>query len=125
EGAAGPNQVRESPMRRFPARLALAVAAGVLWTGSLVAQDNYQFSDPNVQDLFRYARMGVGGGAVSKLKALQLKGRSKVDTGGSLLDCSVHLRMLFTYSFLRVDTTKTDAKLAGFAGKTVLSAIRT
>jgi len=111
-------------MRRFPARLALAAAAGILWTGSLVAQNNYQFSDPNVEDLFRYARMGVGGGAVSKLKALQLKGRSKVDMGGSLLGCAVDIKILLPDYYLRVDATPTDAKLAGFAGKTVLSAIR-
>ena len=81
-------------MRRSMARLALAAAAGVLFAGSLFAQDNYQFSDPNVEDLFRYARMAAGGGAVSKLKALQLKGRSKVDMGGSLLDCTVDIKIL-------------------------------
>ena len=75
-------------MRRPLAGLTLATAAGLLLTGRLLAQNNYQFSDPNVEDLFRYARMAVGGGAVSKLKALQVKGRSKVDMGGSLLDCA-------------------------------------
>jgi hypothetical protein len=111
-------------MRRPMARLALALAAGVLWTGSLVAQDNYQFSDPNVQDLFRYARMAVGGGAVSKLKALHLKGRSKVEMGSALLACTVDIKILLPDYYLRVDSTRTDAKLAGYAGKTLLSAIR-
>jgi hypothetical protein len=104
--------------------LVWAGAAVLLLTGSPAAQDNYQFSDPNVGDLFRYARMSVGGGAVSKLKALELKGRSKVDMGGSLLDCTVDIKMLLPDYYLRVDSTKTDAKLAGFAGKTALNAIR-
>ncbi|HMB81409.1 MAG TPA: hypothetical protein VKI43_15125 [Vicinamibacterales bacterium] len=111
-------------MRRPTARIAVTAVGGLLLAASLFAQNNYQFSDPNVEDLFRYARMGAGGGAVSKLKALQLKGRSRVDMGGSLLDCSVDIKILLPDHYLRVDATKTDSKLAGYAGKTVLSAIR-
>lgn len=110
-------------MSRCPAA-AWAGVAGLLLTGTLFAQNNHQFSDPNVEDLFRYARMGAGGGAVSKLKALELKGRSKVDMGGSLLDCTVDIKVLLPDHYLRIDATPTDAKLAGYAGKTVLSAIR-
>jgi hypothetical protein len=110
-------------MRHRLAWCVSATAAGLLLTGSLVAQDNYQFSDPNVQDLFRYARMSVGG-AVSKLKALEFKGRSKVEMNGALIDCTVDIKILLPDHYLRVDTTPTDAKLAGYAGKTVLSAIR-
>jgi hypothetical protein len=99
-------------------------AVGLLLTASLFAQDNYRFSDPNVADLFRYARMAAGGGAVSKLKTLELKGRSKVDMGGSLLDCTVDIKVLLPGYYLRVDATTTDAKLAGYAGQTVLNAIR-
>ena len=61
-------------MRRRLAWLALVAALGWRLTAAPFAQDNYQFSDPNVENTFRYARMAVGGG-VSKLKALQLKGR--------------------------------------------------
>jgi hypothetical protein len=104
--------------------LAWAGAVVLLLTGSPAAQNNYQFSDPNVEDLFRYARMSVGGGAVPKLKALELKGRSKVDMGGSLLDCAVDIKILLPDYYLRIDATKTDAKLAGYAGTTVLNAIR-
>ena len=66
--------------------LALITAIWCTFAGVSFAQDNYQFSDPNVQDIFRYARMAVGGG-VAKVKALELKGKSKVDLNGSLVDC--------------------------------------
>jgi hypothetical protein len=112
-------------MRRSTGWFALVAAAGLLATGSLGAQDNYQFSDPNVENLFRYARMAAGGGAVSKLKALELKGRSRVDLGGALINCTVDIKILMPGYYLRTDATKTDEKLAGFAGKTILSAIRT
>ena len=105
-------------------RLTLAGAAALLFGGALVAQNNHQFSDPNVGDLFRYARMAAGGGLVSNLKTLELKGRSKVDTGGSLLDCAVDIKILLPDHYLRVDTTRTEAKLAGYASKSVLNAIR-
>src|SRR5258707_936784 len=96
-------------MRGSMVRVALAGAGGVLLAGSLFAQNNYQFSDPNVEDLFRYARMAAGGGLVSNLKTLELKGRSKVDMGGSLLDCTVDIKILLPDHYLRIDTTKTDA----------------
>ena len=107
-------------------RLACLALITAIWCGSTAvsfAQDNYQFSDPNVQDLFRYARMAVGGG-VSKVKALELKGKSKVDLNGSLVDCILDIKILLPDHYLRVDATPTDAKLAGFAGKNVLNAIR-
>src|SRR5436190_792907 len=110
-------------MRRRLAWLALVAALGWRLTAAPFAQDNYQFSDPNVENTFRYARMAVGCG-VSKLKALQLKGRSRVDLNGSLVDCTLDIKILFPDHYLRVDATPTDAKLAGFAGKTVLNAIR-
>jgi hypothetical protein len=91
---------------------------------SPIAQDNYQATDPNVDNIVRYARMAVGGGAVSKLKALQFKGTSKVEMNGFLLDCTVDIKILLPDHYLRVDATPTDAKLAGYAGKTILSAIR-
>jgi len=105
-------------MRRSIGCIAL-VLAGV----TVAAQDNYQFTDPNVQDLFRYARMAVGG-AVSKVKALEMKGKSKVDLGGSLIDCTVDIKILMPDNYLRIDSTATDAKLAGYSGKKVLNAIR-
>src|SRR5258708_17488873 len=95
----------------------------VLGATVLSAQDNYQFTDPSVQDILGYARMAIGGG-VSKLKTLEMKGKSKVDLNGSLIDCTVDIKFLGPDHYLRVDSTATDAKLAGFAGKNVLSAIR-
>jgi len=105
-------------MRRSIACVALVVGGVVV-----AAQDNYQFTDPNVQDLFRYARMAVGS-AVSKVKSFEMKGKSKVDLGGSLIDCTVDIKMLLPDHYLRVDSTATDAKLAGYAGRNVLNAIR-
>jgi hypothetical protein len=102
------------------------VACVVLVLGVVVvsAQDNYQFTDPNVQDIFRYARMAVGGGGVSKLKTLEMKGKSKVDLNGSLIDCAVDIKFLGPDYYLRIDSTATDSKLAGYASKNVLNAIR-
>src|SRR5471030_2883050 len=111
-------------MRRSPAQIAWVMAGGLVLAGQLSAQDNYHFSDPDVENIFRYARMAAGGGAVSKVKTLELKGRSKVDMGGSLLDCTVNIKILMPGYYLRIDSTKADAKLAGYARKSVLNAIR-
>ena len=111
----------------MPRRLAwfvMVAALGWRLAAAPFAQDNYQFSDPNVENTFRYARMAVGGGAISKLKALRLKGRTKVDLNGSLVDCAVDIKILLPDYYLRTDATPTDAKLAGYAGKTILNAIR-
>ena len=68
----------------MPRRLAsLALIAAACWrlAGTSFAQDNYQFSDPNVENTFRYARMAIGGG-VSKLKAAPTcESRSTLATG--------------------------------------------
>lgn len=95
----------------------------LLFSTLVLAQDNYQAADPNVGDIFRYARMAVGGN-VSKLKTLEMKGQSKVDFNGTLIACTFDIKILFPDYYLRVDATPTDAKLAGYAGKNVLSAIK-
>jgi hypothetical protein len=102
-----------------------SIACVALVVGSVIvsAQDNYQFTDPNVQDIFRYARMAVGS-AVSKVKALEMKGKSKVDLNGSLIDCTVDVKILLPDYYLRIDATPTDSKLAGYAGKNILNAIK-
>jgi hypothetical protein len=111
-------------MRRVFVRLAPVAVAGLLLMGPLHAQDNYQTTDPNVDNIVRYARMAVGGGVVSKLKALEFRGKSKVEMNGFLIDCTVDIKILLPDHYLRVDAAPTDAKLAGYAGKTVLNAIR-
>jgi hypothetical protein len=105
-------------MRRLIACVALLLG-GV----TLAAQDNYQFTDPNVQNLFQYARMAVGG-AVSKVKSLEMRGKSKVDLNGTLIDCGVDIKVLLPDNYLRIDATATDAKLAGYSGRKILNAIR-
>src|SRR5207247_10895359 len=102
-------------MRRVVACVAL-VLGGIV----VAAQDNYQFSDPNVEDIFRYARMAVGGGAVSRVKTLEAKGQSKViNSDGSFLDCDVDIKVLLPDHYLRIDATRTAAQLAGYAGRPV------
>jgi len=53
-----------------------------------------------------------------------MKGKSKVDLNGSLIDCTVDIKFLAPDHYLRTDSTTTDSKLAGYAGKTILSAIK-
>ena len=68
-------------MRRRLAWCVSAAPVSLLLARSPIAQDNYQATDPNVDNIVivRYARMAVGGGAVSKLKALEFKGTSRVE----------------------------------------------
>lgn len=112
-------------MIRRRAALPAAIVIGLVGCAAGArAQDNYEAADPNAADLFRYARMAVGA-TVPKIKTLEMKGRSKVDLNGTLIDCMVDIKLLLPDYYLRIDSTRTDAKLAGFAGKTVLNAIRT
>ena len=71
----------------------LAIVAVTCWrlAGTSFAQDNCQFSDPNVENTFRYARVTVGGG-VSKLKALIQTGpvRVRLDTSKGAIVIAVH-----------------------------------
>lgn len=107
-----------------------AVVGGLMLGSVLIgprvlAQDHTQFIDPEAENLFRYSRMAVGGGTISKLKALTLKGRSRIiDNNGALVSATVEIKMLLPDYYLRVDTIGSMQKVAGFANKTVLSAIR-
>jgi len=102
------------------------VLGASLWCGGRVAgQDHTQFVDPSAENLFRYSRMAVGGGAVEKLKSLILRGRSRfVGTDNTLVSGTVEIKMLLPDYYLRIDTVGPMQKVAGFATKTVLSAIR-
>lgn len=104
----------------------LVLGASVLSGLHVSAQaDHTQFIDPEAENLFRYARMAVGGGVVSKVKSLVLKGHSRIiNNDGALVGAAVEIKMLLPDYYLRVDTIGSTQKVAGFANKTVLSAIR-
>lgn len=113
-----------------------SVAAGIVAAATVLtlltvfpgaAQDATQFRDPAAEDLFRYARMAVGGGGggVAHLRALIMKGRSRTAApNGALVDCAVSIKILVPDHYIRIDTAKDSERIAGYAGKRVLSAIR-
>jgi hypothetical protein len=114
-------------MKRWIVALAWGIVLGASIGSAprLSAQDHTLFVDPEAENLFRYARMAVGGGGVSRLKALELKGRSRIiDNDGRLVAATVDIKMLLPDYYLRVDTIGARQKVAGYANKTVLSAIR-
>ena len=106
--------------------VALAGSVTALSFVPLRAQDATQFRDPAAEDFFRYSRMALGGGAVTKIKTLSFKGKSKTPTGNGVrvIDADVEIKMLLPDHYLRVDATPTSRRITGFAGKTLLSAIR-
>ena len=110
-------------LRRFPGIGAVAVV-GSLTVLSLAAQDATQFRDPAAEDFFRYSRMALGGGAVTKIKTLAFKGKSKTQVGNGVIDANVEIKILLPDHYLRIDAIPTSQRISGFAGKTLLSAIR-
>jgi len=91
------------------------------------AQDHMQFADVNAENLFRTSRAAIanGGKAVYQLRSLILKGRSRfaVDDSGALAGAAVEIKLLLPDHYLRTDTSGILEKIAGYAGKTVLSAM--
>ena len=106
-------------------RLGVCIATGLVLIARVRAQDSTQFMDGPARDLFYYSRMAIGdGGAnVAKLHGLILKGRSKFIVEGGLTGAAVEIKLLLPDHYLRIDTSGTVQKMAGYAGKTVLSAI--
>jgi hypothetical protein len=103
----------------------VTVVCGVLLCIRAAAQDRTQFADPAAQDLFRFSRAAVGGGAVSKLKSLVMKGHSRVlGNDGALMPAAVEIKFLLPDNYLRIDSANGSDKVAGYSGKTVLSVIR-
>jgi hypothetical protein len=111
---------------RVRTALVAAALAGALWCGARVAAQNHtQFVDPAAENLFRYSRMAIGGGAVEKVKTLILRGRSRFPgNDNALVRGRVEIKILLPDYYVRVDTVGATQKVAGFAGRTVLSAIR-
>lgn len=109
----------------------LAGIGAVAFVGSLTvlapaAQDATQFRDPAAEDFFRYSRMALGGGTITKIKTLAFKGKSKTPTGSGadVINADVEIKILLPDHYVRVDATPTSQRVSGFAGKTLLSAIR-
>ena len=113
-------------MVRRHARAVFCAALGLAVAGRLAAQDSTQFTDAAAADLFRYSRMAIsnGRGNIAAIHALILKGRSKFQVEGGLTAAAVEIRMIIPDYYLRIDTSGTLEKRAGYAGKTVISAIR-
>jgi hypothetical protein len=109
--------------QRFAGLCAVALVGGVAALSS-ATQDATQFRDPAAEDFFRYSRMAVGGGAVNKIKTLRLQGKSKTWTGNGIVDADVDIKILLPDHYLRIDAAATSQRISGFAGKTLLSAIR-
>ena len=109
--------------QRFAGFCTVALVGG-LAALSPAMQDAAQFRDAAAEDFFRYSRMALGGGAVNKIKTLRLQGRSKTSAGDGMIDADVDIKILLPDHYLRVDATPTSQRISGFAGKTLLSAIR-
>jgi hypothetical protein len=83
------------------------------------------FKDQTSYDLFRAARMAVGGGegAVVKLRSLRFTGRSRVRVDGvsDLVEGEVEIRVLLPDHYLRIDASGPSVRLTGYAGDRLLS----
>jgi hypothetical protein len=105
----------------------LLVAAALVFTIRVPAQDHTDFMDVAAENLFRYSRAAIsgGGGTVTRLRSLALKGRSRfaVDDTGGLAGAAVEIKLLLPDYYLRTDTSGLLEKVAGYAGKAVLSGL--
>jgi hypothetical protein len=110
-------------LRRLAGFCAVALVGG-LAVGSSAAQDATQFRDAAAEDFFRYSRLALGGAAVTRIKTLKFQGKSKTWTEKGVIDADVEIKILLPDHYLRVDATPTSQRISGFAGKTLLSAIR-
>lgn len=106
-------------------RVLVAVCALLVASFAAFAQQGTVFKDASAEATFRRARVAVGRGeGVDNLKALVLKGSSRVAFGsGDLVPASVVIKILLPDHYLRVDTAGGSRLVTGFAGKNLLTAI--
>ena len=107
-------------------RGALSLATAAILAASLAAQDATFFRDPKAKDLFTAARIAVTGGpsGLARLRALLLKGRSRIpDSGGTLVDAMVEIRILLPDHYLRLDSGSFGRRLTGYAATVTLNAV--
>jgi hypothetical protein len=114
-------------MRRLTAADAFVAAAIGLGLASPAAQSSVNFVDDPARELLASSRTAVrqGGGLVETLRALVLKGSSRAGAdGGPLAESVLDIKVLLPGHFLRTDTAGSYSRHAGYAGATVLSAIK-
>jgi len=116
---------------RNPSAVAVAgivPAALLVFSLHATAQDHAVFVDVAAENLFRFGRaaIGSGGNAVMRLRGLILKGRSRflADDAGGLAAAAVEIKLLLPDHYLRADMSGVLEKRAGYAGGTVISAMR-
>lgn len=113
-------------MARGGVGVALGAVASLLLLGRPAAQDHTTFADTAAENLFRYSRAAIsgGGGPIMRLRSLVFKGRSRVLVDDrTLVPATVEIKFLLPDHYLRTHTIGDSHKLAGYAGKTLPSAI--
>ena len=93
---------------------------------AIVAQDSTRFGDDAAQNLFIRSRASVvHTGSVTQLRSLILRGhvRTTADTGASL-DGTIEIKVLLPDSFLRTEQYAGVQRFTGFAGNSLLTAMR-
>jgi len=99
---------------------AIATAAGI------AAQDSTRFGDDAAQNLFIRSRASVvHSGSVTQLRSLILRGhvRTAADSGAPL-DGTIEIKVLLPDSFLRTEKYASVQRFTGFAGNSLLTAMR-
>lgn len=107
-------------------RAAALVLTSALAVHVVAAQDTTRFGDDAAQNLFVRSRAAVAhAGTVTQLRSLILRGhvRTMADNGAPL-DGTIEIKVLLPDSFLRIETYATVQRFSGFAGKSLLTAIR-
>jgi hypothetical protein len=92
----------------------------------IVAQDSTRFGDDAAQNLFIRSRTSVvHRGSVTQLRSLILRGhvRTTADSGAPL-DGTIEIKVLLPDSFLRTETYAGVQRFTGFAGTSLLTAMR-
>lgn len=114
--------MREVYNAAVKAVVALTIAAAAV--AGAIAQEPAEYADARARDLITQARIAISGGpgGTSRLRALSLKGRSRIPgTGGDLLDATVEIRVLLPDRYIRVDSGAFGRRITGYAGTTVLN----
>src|SRR5712671_127830 len=109
-------------MKRLTVVLSAAIA---LATGSL-AQDSTRFADEAAKNLFVRSRAAVvHTGTVTQLRSLILRGHLRTTAdNGTPLEGAIEIEVLLPDNFLRVETYVDVQRFTGFAGKSLLTAMR-